>query len=107
LEPFFPRNQAIERLWSPLWRVYQQKWDQQGNHAVSLLWNLYWRERQGDKLAWELFPFVEYRRDSEYKADFRLLKGLFRYRSNGNGKQLNLFYLPWALSWDTPLADQG
>ena len=30
IEPFFPNNESIERLWAPLWRVYQQKWDQPG-----------------------------------------------------------------------------
>ncbi len=85
-EPFFPGNQSIERLWSPLWRIYQQKWDQQGNNVVSLLWNLYWLERQGDKVAWELFPLIEYRKESEHDKEISFLKGLFSYRSGDSGK---------------------
>jgi hypothetical protein len=100
VEPFFPNNQSIERLWSPLWRVYQQKWDQQGNRVVSLLWNLYWSEKQGDRLAWELFPIIQYRKDSQAESDISFLKGLVRYRKGLDGKQLNLFYLPWGLHWD-------
>ena len=99
IEPFFPNNQSIERLWSPLWRIYQQKWDQQGNRVVSLLWNLYWSERQGDRLAWEFFPVVEYRKDSQLESDVSFLKGLVRYRKGRDGKQLNLFYLPWGIHW--------
>jgi len=106
IEPFFPNNQSIERLWAPLWRVYQQKWDNQGNHVVSLLWNLYWHEKQGDKVAWELFPLVEYRKEAEQNRELRILKGLFNYRSSEQGKQLNLFYTPWGLRWDVPLAEQ-
>ncbi len=106
LETFFPGNESIERLWAPLWRVYQQKWDQQGNHAVSLLWNLYWHERQGDRIAWELFPLFGYRKESANEVDISFLKGLIRYRNGDSGKQLNLFYLPWGLSWDTPVPDQ-
>ena len=106
LEPFFPGNESIERLWAPLWRIYQQKWDQQGNHVISLFWNLYWRERQGEKVAWELFPVIQYRKESAHETDVRFLKGLIRYRSDDNGRQLNLFYLPWGLHWDTPLPDQ-
>jgi hypothetical protein len=102
IEPFFPGNESIERLWAPLWRVYQKKWDQQGNHATSLLWNLYWSERQGDKLAWELFPLFKYRRQSSDQKSFSFLKGLVSYRSDEQGKRLNLFYLPWGLRWNTP-----
>jgi len=99
LEPFFPEKVAIERLWSPLWRVYQQKWDQKGNRAVSLLWNLYWSETQGDRLAWELFLIVKYIKKSEEESDLTFLKGLVRYRKGNSGKQLNLFYLPWGFHW--------
>ncbi len=103
IEPFFPNNQSIERLWSPLWRIYQQKWDQQGNSIVSLFWNLYWYEKQSEKVAWELFPFVEYRKESTDSKDVRFLKGLVSYHDRDSGKQLNLFYLPWGFRWNEPL----
>lgn len=106
IEPFFPDNQSIERLWSPLWRIYQRKWDQQGNSAVSLLWNLYWCETQNERVAWELFPLIEYRKESAGHTAVRFLKGLFSYRNNDSGKQLNLFYLPWGFHWNEPLPDQ-
>jgi hypothetical protein len=102
LEPFFPENESIERLWSPLWRIYQQKWDQQGNQVISLLWNLFWSERQGDRLAGELFPLLEYQKQSPGKKSFSFLKGLVSYRRDEQGRRLNLFYLPWGLRWDTP-----
>ena len=104
LEPFFPGNESIERLWSPLWRIYQQKWDQQGNQAISLLWNLFWSERQGDMIAWELFPLVEYQKESPESKRLRFLKGLISYRVDEQGKKLSLFYLPWGLRWDKPVA---
>lgn len=107
LEPFFPENQSLERLWSPLWRVYQQKWDAQGNHVVSLLWNLYWRERQGDSVAWELFPLIEYRKVSDQSKGFKFLKGLVSYNSNADGKQLKLFYLPWGFHWGRPAGESS
>lgn len=99
LEPFFPGNQSIERLWAPLWRVYQQKWDQQGNRVTSFLWNLYWSERQGERLAWELFPVIQYRKDSQTEKEITFLKGLVSYRKGADGKQLNLLYLPWGFHW--------
>jgi hypothetical protein len=99
LEPFFPENRGIERSWAPLWRFYQQKWDQAGNRVVSLLWNLFWLEKQEHAIAWELFPLLEYRRESDQGKDFKFLKGLLRYHSGQGGKSLKLFFLPWGLSW--------
>jgi hypothetical protein len=98
LDPLFPGNQAIERSWSPLWRIYQQRWDRQGNQVVSLLWNLYWQERQGENLAFELFPLVDYRRQTT-ATRLRLLKGLITLRSEAQTRCLSLFYLPWDMCW--------
>ena len=98
LDTFFPENQSLERSWSPLWRLYQQRWDTQGNLVISVLWNLYWHERQGDQLALELFPLFDYRRD-QTATRLRLLKGLAGWHSDGELSCLNLFYLPWPMCW--------
>jgi len=100
LEPLFPGNQAIERSWSPLWSLYQQRWDQQGNLVISLLWNLYWQERRGQQLAFELFPLVDFRRDAA-ATRLRLLKGFISVRDAGPQRCLSLFYLPWEMCWET------
>ncbi|MCM2263768.1 MAG: hypothetical protein NDI73_01110 [Desulfuromonadales bacterium] len=98
LEPFFPENDALERSWSPLWRLYQQRWDAQGNQVVSILWNLYWQERQGEKLAMELFPLFDYRRDLT-ETRLRLFKGLATLRSEPEQRCLSLLFLPWEMCW--------
>ena len=100
LEPFFPGNRGIEEGWAPLWRVYQQKWDSEGNRIASLLWNLYWRDQRADgRLAWELFPLIEFRRRSASAVELRLLKGLFSYHAEPSGERfLKILYLPWELS---------
>ncbi|NJC86946.1 MAG: hypothetical protein FIB02_00185 [Desulfuromonas sp.] len=100
LDPFFPENEAIERSWSPLWRVYQQRWDSQGNLVVSVLWNLYWHERRGDHLALELFPLFDYRED-QTKTRLRLLKGVVSLRSEAEQNCLSLLFLPWEMCWDS------
>jgi hypothetical protein len=99
LEPFFPENEGIARNWSPLWRLYQHKWDTHGNKISSLLWNLYWKERRGLDLAVEIFPLFFYQREAGSGSDFKLLKGLFRYRAGADGKKINILYLPWEISW--------
>lgn len=98
LEPFFPGNEGFERNWSPLWRLYQFKKDRHGNEMSSFLWNLYWKERRGSDLAVELFPLVFFRREAG-ERELGLLKGLVRYRQGENGRQVNLFYLPWGITW--------
>jgi len=106
LEPFFPNNEQIERNWSPLWRLYQRRWDQNGNEASTFLWNLYWKERRGDDLLFELFPLISYR-DEEQRQLFEIsfFKGLYRYTKNSDQSCSYLFYLPWG--WCYPLPDQA
>jgi hypothetical protein len=100
MEPFFPENNAMERNWSPLWRLYQRKWDDNGNSVSTLLWNLYWKEVRGDDLAMEIFPLFAYVNEAGKGSDLSLLKGLFRYRRDGCKTRINLLYLPWSISWE-------
>lgn len=100
LEPFYPENERIARNLAPLWHVYQTRWDRQGNRASSLLWNLYWKERRGADLAWELFPLVAYSHETTVGSDLRVLKGLFHYQSGAGQRSLKLFFLPWGVRWD-------
>lgn len=102
LEPLFPGNEQIERNWSPLWRLYQRRWDGKGNEATTLLWNLYWKERRGEALLFELFPLVYYRDEGDGKAfEISLFKGLYRYRNEADEVCSYVFYLPWG--WCHPL----
>jgi len=105
LEPFFPDNRGIERNWSPLWSLYQCKWDKHGNEISSLLWNLYWKERRGDELSMELFPLFRYQRAADEILDLQLFKGLLRYRVSPTGKKLYLLYLPWGIGWHNAAGD--
>jgi len=95
VEPILDRE-GIERNWAPLWRIYQQKWDDKGDSAASLLWNLYWHEQRGDDLAYELFPLIDYRAENNtVRVD--LLKGLISYGNGSAGKNLGFFWLPFRL----------
>jgi hypothetical protein len=97
VEPVLDKD-GIERSWAPFWRLYQRKWNDSGDSASSLLWNLFWHERRGEDLAYELFPLVDYR--SEKKGvDFRFLKGLIRYRHDAVGNSLGFFWFPHVARW--------
>ncbi|MDO3379655.1 hypothetical protein [Geoalkalibacter halelectricus] len=99
LEPFFPDSGGIRRNWSPLYSLYQSKWDTHGNHISSFLWNLYWKERRGEDLAYELFPLIRYEGEGGAMKEFKLLKGLVHVVRDENGGRFSLFYLPWGFSW--------
>jgi len=91
-------KEGIEENWAPLWRLYQSRWDENGNSATSVLWNLFWKERRGEELAYELFPLVSYRK-TKADTDLKLLKGLVGLKRNGQESELNLFWLPFGLKW--------
>jgi hypothetical protein len=106
VEPVFDKE-GIEKSWAPLWRLYQQRWNDSGDSAVSLLWNLYWHEVRGDDLAYEFFPLVSYQSGGTTNVDLKLLKGLLRYRSGTEGTTLNFFWLPFGISWGGVATEQG
>jgi len=97
LEPILDKE-GVERNWAPLWRIYQQKWNDKGDSAVSFLWNLYWHERRGPDLAFELSPFLAYRSEKK-STDLRIIKGLVRFKDDGGTKALSFFWLPFGLHW--------
>jgi len=91
-------KEGIEENWAPFWRLYQRRWDEDGNSASSLLWNLFWEERRGPELAYELFPLIAYRRTKD-ESDLKLLKGLVSLKRSGSASELNLLWLPFGLKW--------
>lgn len=97
LEPIFQHSDSIVRSWSPLWRIYQRKWDNQGNSVSSLLWNLFWHEKGEKGVAWELFPIVSYRHETDKPREWSILKGLLSVEIGEQNKKLHLFYLPWGI----------
>ncbi|ACM19899.1 hypothetical protein Geob_1540 [Geotalea daltonii FRC-32] len=103
VEPIFDRD-GIEKNWAPLWRIYQQRWNETGDSAVSFIWNLYWHEVRNESLAYELFPFIQFQSDSKM-SDLKLLKGLIRYRSSNGTKNLSLLWLPFGFNWGSTAAD--
>jgi len=85
---------GVERNWAPLWRVFIARWDNNGDGAVSVLWNLYWQERRGEESAWELSPLVSYR-SGRQGSEIRFLKGLFGY-AGGKGKtSVSILWMPF------------
>ncbi len=97
VEPILDKE-GIEKNWAPLWRLYQQRWDDQGDSAVSFLWNLYWHEKRGPAIAYEVFPLLAYRSEQKQR-DLLIVKGLVRYKNDDGRKGLTFFWLPLGFHW--------
>jgi hypothetical protein len=63
---------------------------------MSILWNLFWREKRGGESAWELSPLVSYRFTRE-GSEFKLLKGLFGYATAKEGTSLSILWIPFGI----------
>ncbi len=87
-------SDGVERNWAPLWRLLIARWDDKGNSAMSLFWNLYWHENRRDGLAWEVSPLVSWSSQQE-RTDFKLLKGLFGYSSSAGKTSLSILWIPF------------
>jgi hypothetical protein len=77
VEPLLPRNEPIQRNYSPLWSLWRSERNEAtGASSQSLLWNLYRRDvKRGGQRSSAMF-------------------GLFQYEAKPTGKRLRLFYLP-------------
>ena len=91
-------REGIERSWAPFWRIYQQRWNDKGDSAVSFLWNLYWHEQRDEELAYEFFPALAYRSEKK-SADLKLFKGFLHYRNETGEKSLSFLWLPFGIHW--------
>jgi len=89
---------GIEGSWAPFWRLYVQKWNDNGDSSVSFLWHLYWQDIKKDSTAWELFPLVRYR-NSKTLNEVQVLKGLVNYKKTPEKSSLRLLWLPFGFSW--------
>jgi hypothetical protein len=87
-------NDGVERNWAPLWRVFISTWNDKGDGATSVLWNLYWREKHGVESAWELSPLLSWR-STDKGTEFRLLKGLFGYKTEQGRRSVSLLWIPF------------
>ena len=95
VEPVF-WNDGVERNLAPLWRIFISTWDEKGNGATSILWNLFWREKRGSESAWELSPLASYRSAVE-GSEFKLLKGLVGYARDKGDTSLSILWIPFRI----------
>ena len=93
-------REGIEILWAPLWRIYVQQWNEQGDSSLSLFWNLYWHDRSKDSLGWELFPLYRQRSAPSF-LEVQILKGLINYSESSSRRRLSLFWLPFGFDWQS------
>lgn len=90
LEAFLPRNEWIERNYSPLWSLYTYRETPAGDSVHSFLWNLLRHEEtQAGRSIEVLGPLLAYR-ETDTASQFSLLGGLLRYDVKGGERSLRL-----------------
>lgn len=101
-EVFFPRNDPVRQLWSPLFALY--RYDRQPDTSVrhALLWNaVTWRRGPAER-EFHLGPIAGYRADAGQQR-FSLGRGLFGWqRSTGGHWRLFLFDFKSKAAMQTP-----
>ncbi|RXK54643.1 hypothetical protein ESB00_01735 [Oleiharenicola lentus] len=88
-EVFFPRNDTVRRLWSPLFALYRfdRQADRSERHA--LLWNAVTWRRGPEEREFHLGPLAGYRADANERR-FALGRGLIGWR-RAAGQRWHLF----------------
>ena len=92
LEAFLPRNEWIERNYSPLWSLYTYRANPAGESVHSFLWNLLRHEETLAGRSIEVLgPLLAYRETGTgEEARFSFLGGLLRYDVKGDDRSLSL-----------------
>jgi hypothetical protein len=93
-EVFFPRNDTVRRLWSPLFALYRYDRQADSSERHALLWNAVTWRRSPEEREFHLGPLVGYRADANGRR-FALGKGLVGWRrAAGERGRLFLFDFP-------------
>lgn len=92
LEPLLPRNEWIERNYSPLWALYAYRANPAGESVHSFLWNLVRHEETLTGRSIEVLgPLLAYRETGTgEESQFSFLGGLLRYEVKGGERTLSL-----------------
>ncbi len=92
LEAFVPRNEWVERNYSPLWALYTYRANPAGESVHSFLWNLLRHEETlAGRSVEVLGPLLAYRETGGgEESRFSLLGGLLRYDVKGGARTLRL-----------------
>jgi hypothetical protein len=90
-------DEGFDRNWGPILRPFTYHKDRNGNEELSILWGLYHYWKRDKKRQWDLSFFLSIKME-ERMWHFSLMKGLFEYRSNSEGKEdMRILYLPWLI----------
>ncbi len=96
LFPF--KDEGFERNLIPLFQIFRWEKDPDKGISTNLFWGFYKRMKREEADSWEIAHLVRMKREKGVKT-VSLLKGLFRYQSDGEKADLRLFYLPFHLRW--------
>ncbi len=95
LWPFwYTRARPIERLFAPLWTLYEARTFPDGTKKISAFWHIYTYKRTPEHTQWSVNPLVFSITSSDEMTKFSILGGLLGYREDEEKKKLSLLYIP-------------
>lgn len=91
---FFPHNETVRRLYSPLFALWRYRRSENGDIQQSFLFNLITMEKTAVGSSWKIGPFLEWKYIDNNNS-LSLLKGVVTLEQKKDKKALKLF---WASS---------
>ncbi|GEM_PF-2943018 len=83
-----------QAFWYLYYYTHQEKTETEKERTnARLLWKLYHRERYGDEVNFDIFPFISYS-ENEKRSKFSFCWRLFSYENSKESFKLHLFFLP-------------
>jgi hypothetical protein len=91
LEPLFPNNETIRKLYSPLFSFYRYQELAPDHKDVDILFSLIHYERRTEHARFDIGPFFNYF-ESQETTKYELLKGLLGYERIDGRKYIRLLW---------------
>ncbi len=97
-------DQAYDRLYAPLWRVYEREtraadpakgWSEW--HSTRVLWGAYRHDRDAESSFLRVFPFISRRTSGGRTTSLRVLAGIYGYEDRPTDRTYRIFFIPWTM----------
>jgi hypothetical protein len=93
---------GFERIYNPLFRIYEHGRTEEGGERTLFLWGLVQSRENEKRASFTVHPFLYWneRAKNDTSREENFLFGLFQYRRQGKERGLRFFWLPWFPTWE-------
>jgi hypothetical protein len=78
---------------SALLKIFDYRRQPNGDNRFFFIWRAYHREKRGDNVSWEAFPFLNWDSSPE-RSRFSFVWRLFEYEKTGGKRSMRIFFSP-------------